>query len=91
MTKNKPKNTSTWTEEHDAFSLENHFTPAAKLLWQWLMRQGGLGEEIEPDLTEFNDWVGKHRGKGYTRPTLKKALEQLEQSGIVRTLKRYTW
>jgi len=80
-----------WSEKHEEFCLENRLPPAAKLLWQWLMRQGQLGEELEPDLAEFNEWVAKHRGKGYSRPTLKSALNQLIECRIVQMVKKYTW
>jgi hypothetical protein len=80
-----------WTQEHDSFCLENKICPSAKLLWQWLMNRGELGEESEPDLAEFNDWVSRHRGKPYSRPTLKTALAQLVDCGVVRVVKKYTW
>ncbi|OCQ96070.1 hypothetical protein BCD64_11985 [Nostoc sp. MBR 210] len=81
---------SQWTEQHDAFCLTNKIAPAAKLLWQWLVRQG-TGEETEPDLNEFNEWVTKHRGKGYCRPTLKAALAQLVELRVVQLVKQFTW
>lgn len=90
MTRNSTK-VSPWTEEHDAFCLKHRITPAAKLLWQWLMRSYRIGEEVEPDLSEFNEWVEKHRGKGYCRLTLKKALAQLKEHRIIQVLKEYTW
>ncbi|QLE55657.1 hypothetical protein [Nostoc sp. TCL26-01] len=93
MTENrKIQNTqcNNWTEQHDAYCLENKITPAAKLLWQWLIRQG-IGDETEPDLNEFNDWVQQHRGKGYSRPTLKAALAQLVECRVVQIIKKFTW
>ena len=80
-----------WTEKHDEFCLKNKFYPSSKLLWQWLLRQGRLYTEIEPDLVEFNQWVKKHRGNGYCRVMLKKALEQLIESKAIDLVKRYTW
>ncbi|MBR8832705.1 MAG: hypothetical protein DSM106950_01340 [Stigonema ocellatum SAG 48.90 = DSM 106950] len=80
-----------WTEKHEEFCLENGITPSAKLLWQWLMRLGKLSDEAEPDLTEFNEWVAKHRGKGYSRPTLKAALEQLKSLRVIQIVKKFTW
>ncbi|MDJ0800180.1 MAG: hypothetical protein QNJ51_25800 [Calothrix sp. MO_167.B12] len=79
-----------WTKRHDAFCLENKITPSAKLLWQWLIRQG-IGTETEPDLAEFNTWVKRHRGKGYSRPTLKSALALLIDLRVIRLVKRFTW
>ena len=80
-----------WTEKHDEFCLENRIPTAAKLLWQWLIRQGKLGDQSEPDLADFNAWVAKHRGKGYSRVTLKNALERLISLRIIHLVKRFTW
>ncbi|WGV23361.1 hypothetical protein [Halotia branconii] len=91
MPENNKLQNSQWTEQHDAFCLENKLTPAAKLLWQWLIRQG-MGEEIEPDLKEeFNHWVEKHRGKPYHRDTLKEALQQLINCRVVQLVKKFKW
>jgi hypothetical protein len=92
MTKQKTKDLpQQWGVEHDAYCLKHQITPSAKLLWQWLLRQGEQGEEIEPDLGEFNQWVKRHRGKGYCRGTLKAALAQLVDLRIVNLIKQYTW
>jgi len=80
-----------WTEKHDEFCLQNSITPSAKLLWQWLLRQDSLGNECEPDLADFNDWVSKHKGKGYSRPTLKNALELLKSLRVIQVIKKFTW
>lgn len=79
-----------WTKRHDEFCLANNLPPAAKLLWEWLKRLGEV-EETEPDLGEFNDWVKRHRGKGYCRPTLKNALAKLIDCGVVSLIRQYTW
>ncbi len=80
-----------WTEEHDAFCYENHIPPAAKTLWQWLMRQGGIGNEIEPDLSEFNATVAKSRGKGYAHNYLKKIFDILVSTRVLQVIKQYSW
>jgi hypothetical protein len=82
-----------WTKRHDDFCMENLIKPSAQLLWRWLMTEGQPGEKIEIDLLlEFNDWVKKHRPNGgFTNPTLKSALNQLEEVGIVVIEKSYTW
>lgn len=79
-----------WTKKHDEFCLANNLPPAAKLLWEWLKRLGEA-EETEPDLSDFNDWVKRHRGKGYCRPTLKNALAKLIDCGVVNLVRQYTW
>ena len=53
MPENSFKNNLPWTEAHEAFCYQHHIPPAAKSLWQWLMRLGYIGSEIEPDLSEF--------------------------------------
>lgn len=90
MTEKHQSRPSNWSQKHEEFCLENQIPPAAKLLWQWLILQG-IGEETEPDLAEFNDWVKRHRGKGYCRLTLKNALSKLIDCRIVNLVKQYTW
>ncbi|WP_174762943.1 hypothetical protein [Anabaena sp. UHCC 0187] len=79
-----------WTQKHDQFCLKNSIPPAAKLLWQWLTREG-VGEEVEPDLSEFNTWVEKHRGKGYAHNYLKQMFNKLVEVRVVGTIKQYSW
>ncbi|MGL5876398.1 MAG: hypothetical protein ACRC2V_01210 [Xenococcaceae cyanobacterium] len=82
-----------WSKKHDDFCLENNIRPSAQLLWRWLMSEGQPGEPIEIDLLlEFNAWVDKHRPEGgFSNPTLKSALNQLEEVGIVVIERTYTW
>jgi DNA-binding HxlR family transcriptional regulator len=82
-----------WSKKHDRFCLENKITPSAQLLWRWLMGEGQPGDRIEIDLKlEFNAWVAKHRVQGaFSNPTLKSALSQLEELGIVVIERTYTW
>ncbi|MBD2569701.1 hypothetical protein [Anabaena lutea] len=80
----------TWTEKHDQFCLKNSIPPAAKLLWQWLIREG-VAEEVEPDLSEFNHWVEKHRGKGYAHNYLKQMFNVLVENRVIQTIKQYSW
>jgi hypothetical protein len=91
MTQNSYKINLPWTEEHEAFCFKHHIPPAAKSLWQWLMRQGETGAEIEPDLSEFNATVAKSRGKGYSHNYLKKIFEILVSSRVLQVIKQYSW
>ncbi|WP_193196405.1 hypothetical protein [Nostoc sp. MG11] len=91
MPQNLLKNNLPWTEEHEAYCYQHHIPPAAKSLWQWLMRQGEISTEIEPDLSEFNTWVAKVRGKAYTHNYLKKMFEILVSSRVLQVIKRYSW
>ncbi|WP_260447128.1 hypothetical protein [Nostoc sp. 2RC] len=91
MPENRYKINLPWSEEHEAFCYQNHIPPAAKSLWQWLMRQGETGSEIEPDLSEFNAWVEKVRGKKYTHNYLKQMFELLQTHRVVQVVKQYSW
>jgi hypothetical protein len=91
MAENTLKINLPWTEEHEAYCYKHHIPPAAKILWQWLMRQGQIASEIEPDLSEFNAWVAKTRGKPYAHNYLKKIFEILVSSRVVQVIKQYSW
>ncbi|MFN6527374.1 hypothetical protein [Nostoc sp. ChiSLP03a] len=91
MPENSLKNSLPWTEAHEAFCYQHHIPPAAKILWQWLIRQGQIASEIEPDLSEFNTWVAKSRGKPYAHNYLKKIFEILVSCRVVQVIKQYSW
>ncbi|HYX18761.1 MAG TPA: hypothetical protein VE944_31215 [Nostoc sp.] len=91
MPENSLKNSLPWTESHDTFCYQHHIPPAAKILWQWLMRQGQIASEIEPDLSEFNAWVAKTRGKPYAHNYLKKIFEILVSCRVLQVIKQYSW
>ncbi|RCJ16933.1 hypothetical protein A6S26_32015 [Nostoc sp. ATCC 43529] len=80
-----------WTEEHEAFCYQHHIPPAAKTLWQWLMRQGEIAAEIEPDLKQFRAWLTKVRGKPYAHNYLKKMFDILVSSGVLQVIKQFSW
>ncbi len=91
MPENSLKNALPWTEEHEAFCYKHHICPAAKSLWQWLMRQGVIAEEVEPDLSEFNATVAKSRGKGYSHNYLKQIFDTLVEHRVIQVVKQYSW
>ncbi|OYD92760.1 hypothetical protein CDG77_13990 [Nostoc sp. 'Peltigera membranacea cyanobiont' 213] len=91
MPENSSKISLPWTEEHTAFCYQHHICPAAKSLWQWLMMQGAIAEELEPDLSEFNATVAKARGKGYSHNYLKQIFEQLVEHRVIQVVKQYSW
>lgn len=91
MTENTTKNNLPWTEEHESFCYKNRIPNAAKVLWQWLMRQGEISAEVEPDLSEFNTWVAKVRGKPYAHNYLKKMFELLCEHRVIQVVKQYSW
>lgn len=91
MPENSSKNSLPWSEAHDVYCYQHHIPPAAKTLWQWLMRQGEIAAEIEPDLSEFNAWVAKSRGKPYAHNYLKKIFEILVSCRVLQVIKQYSW
>ena len=91
MTENTLKINLPWTEAHEAYCYQHHIPPAAKTLWQWLLRQGEIASEIEPDLSEFNAWVAKVRGKPYAHNYLKKIFEILVSCRVLQVIKKYSW
>ncbi|MBE9210225.1 hypothetical protein IQ244_27755 [Nostoc sp. LEGE 06077] len=91
MTENNIKINLPWTEEHEAYCFQHHIPPAAKLIWQCLMREGEIGTEIEPDLAQINSWVAKVRGKPYAHNYLKKMFDLLVEVRVVQVVKQYSW
>jgi hypothetical protein len=91
MPENHFKNNLSWTEAHEAFCYQHHICPAAKSFWQWLVRLGE-GIEIEPHLTkEFNPWIAKVRGKGYSAKWLKHIFNKLVECRVIRVIKEFNW
>lgn len=80
-----------WTEQHEIFCLKNKVPHAAQRLWQWLLWQSDLTEEIEPDLSEFNTWVEKWRGRRYTHNYLKSMFQLLNDLRVISVVKTYCW
>ncbi|HIK04590.1 MAG TPA: hypothetical protein IGS40_07745 [Trichormus sp. M33_DOE_039] len=91
MSENRNKINIPWTQEHEAYCYKHRISPAAKSLWQWLMLEGQISEEIEPDLSAFNNWVEKVRGKGYAHNYLKKIFDQLVEHRVIQVVKQYSW
>jgi hypothetical protein len=91
MPGNSTESNLPWTEEHESYCYQHHIPPAAKILWQWLMRQGEISEEIEPDLAAFNAWVKKVRGKEYSHNYLKKIFDILVETRVIQVVKQYSW
>ncbi len=91
MHQNKENSTNLWTEQHERFCLQNKVPHAAQRLWQWLLWQGNLTEEIEPDLSEFNTWVEKWRGRKYTHNYLKTMFQLLNDLRVISVVKTFSW
>jgi hypothetical protein len=80
-----------WTNKHEEYCFENKLPPICRILWQWLLREGRVGTEIEPDLSEFNEWVSQSRGKKYSHQYLKKAFDLLLDRRVIQIIKPFCW
>ncbi len=90
MPQNSREKRHSWTELHEAFCHQHHICPAAKILWQWLARLGE-GIELEPHLkNEFNTWIAKIRGKGFSDKWLKHIFNKLVECRVIRIIKKFT-
>jgi hypothetical protein len=85
------KRTIQWTEKHESFCLKKGIIGSAERLWYWLTQHNPTGEEIEPDLIEFNIWVNRERGRGYCPRQLKNAFNKLVECGVIAPIKRFSW
>ncbi len=91
MTQNRNNNNNFWTQKHQELCLKFGIKGAAQLLWHWLIHYGQAGKQIEPDLSEFNAWVEKERGKGFSAKHLKNIFAKLLDCGLIKLVKQYTW
>lgn len=80
-----------WTDEHEEFCLKLGIKCAAQQLWYWLVTNGGIGKEIEIDLIDFNQLVGKKRGEPYCNRHLKQVFAKLEELEVIKIVKQYSW
>ncbi|BDA68224.1 hypothetical protein CAL7716_023900 [Calothrix sp. PCC 7716] len=80
-----------WTDEHEEFCLKLGIKCAAQQLWYWLVTNSGIGKEVEIDLIDFNQLVGKKRGEPYCNRHLKQVFAKLEELGVIKIVKQYSW
>jgi hypothetical protein len=91
MHKTIKKFISQWTDEHEAFCLKLGIKCAAQQLWYWLTTNEEIGKEIEIDLIDFNQLVGKKRGEPYCNRHLKQVFAKLEELEVIKVVKPYSW
>lgn len=82
---------SLWTDKHDEYCLQEKIPPAAQYLWRWLLREGKVGTEVEPDLKEFNNEIAKKRGNPYSHNYLKEMFNLLCQKRVINIIKTFSW
>lgn len=91
MHKTIKKFISQWTDEHEAFCLKLGIKCAAQQLWYWLTTNEEIGKEIEIDLIDFNQLVGKKRGEPYCNRHLKQVFAKLDKLEVIKIVKQYSW
>jgi hypothetical protein len=91
MHKTAKKSNHHWTYKHESLCLKKGIIGSAERLWHWLIQNNPTGEEIEPDLIDFNKWIKRERGRGYCDRQLKNAFNKLIECGIIAPIKRFTW
>lgn len=91
MQKTIKKFISQWTDEHEAFCLKLGIKCAAQQLWYWLTTNEEIGKEIEIDLIDFNQLVGKKRGEPYCNRHLKQVFAKLDELEVIKIVKQYSW
>jgi len=80
----------TWTSKHLGFCIEKGFTPTAIKFYEWLLTQMDEGTEEIIDVGDFNKYVTKRRGKPHDNRIVRRAVEQLIDSGVLINTKKFT-
>jgi hypothetical protein len=84
-----------WTKKHQEWRLRFNLRQSTTELWQWINRKtkGVTTEELEIDLRQFNQWIGRKRYKPYDRKTVKSAIAQLleQTNGLITEHKKVNW
>lgn len=80
----------TWTSKHLGFCIEKGFTPTAIKFYEWLLTQMDEGTEEIIDLGDFNKYVTKRRCKPHDNRIVRRAVEQLIDSGVLINTKKFT-
>jgi hypothetical protein len=79
-----------WTRKHNKFSVQNRLTPTARELWQWLLDEIPESSNEIIDFRDFNKWVKRTRGFPHDPKTVKSAIQQLIDKGVLTKAKSYT-
>ncbi|NJR57364.1 MAG: hypothetical protein HC768_24350, partial [Acaryochloris sp. CRU_2_0] len=68
------------TDEHDLILMQ--LTPAARSLYQWLLRRRPAGQIQDFDLEEFQAFSSKSRKRPYCTRQIRNALNSLIDCGL---------
>ncbi|PZD70189.1 hypothetical protein C1752_17095 [Acaryochloris thomasi RCC1774] len=75
------------TDEHDLILMQ--LSPAARSLYQWLLRRRPAGQSQEFDLAEFQTFSSQSRKRPYCTRQIRNALNSLIESGLVENIRQF--
>lgn len=76
------------TDEHDLILMQ--LPPAARSLYQWLLRRRPAGQHQEFDLEEFQDFSSHSRKRPYCTRQIRNALNSLIERGLVENIRQFS-
>ncbi|QUY40416.1 hypothetical protein [Acaryochloris marina] len=75
------------TDEHDRILMQ--LPPAARSLYQWLLRRRPAGQQQEFDLEEFQIFSSHSRKRPYCTRQIRNALNSLIEQGLVESIYKF--
>jgi len=76
------------TDEHDLILMQ--LPPAARSLYQWLLRRRPAGQHQEFDLEEFQTFSSYSRKRPYCKRQIRNALNSLIERGLVKSIRQFS-
>ncbi|PZD70406.1 hypothetical protein C1752_13132 [Acaryochloris thomasi RCC1774] len=76
------------TDEHDLILMQ--LPPAARSLYQWLLRRRPAGQSQEFDLAEFQTFSSQSRKRPYCTRQIRNALDALIERGLVENIRKFS-
>lgn len=93
MHETSKKSINLWTDQHEAFCLENRINRVAQHLWCFfelqLKKHPHQDRELCVGIDEFEDYITDKCGKPFTRSWVMKELEKLQSLRIVKIVKQF--
>ena len=75
------------TDEHDLILMQ--LPPAARSLYQWLLRRRPAGQTQEFDLTEFQAFSSQSRKRPYCKRQVRNALNSLIEQDLIENIRQF--
>lgn len=76
------------TDDHDLILMQ--LPPAARSLYQWLLRRRPAGQHQEFDLEEFQTFSSQGRKRPYCTRQIRNALNSLIEQGLVEIIRQFS-